>query len=243
MNQHNKLFSIVGSVFGLLGLGMLFGSWLSFSGTQDFLKNSVSSVGTVIDLRVKSSYDHDGGSIYYPRVSFQTEKAEKIDFESNFGTNPPAYKVGQQVPVLYHPDNPDQAQIKSFWSLWFVSILLLGMGGIFTVVGLSLLLSLKLQKQQSSLLAKGQQLLTHFAGVQLNTAIAVNGNHPYQIISQWLNPVTNEVHVFYSEPIWFNPEEFIESQDILVYVDSSDFNNYYMDISFLPQMARSSSLV
>ncbi|MFB2897821.1 DUF3592 domain-containing protein [Aerosakkonemataceae cyanobacterium BLCC-F50] len=28
---------------------------------------------------------------------------------------PPSFKVGQRVPILYNPNNPQQAQISTFW--------------------------------------------------------------------------------------------------------------------------------
>jgi hypothetical protein len=45
------------------------------------------------------------------------------------------------------------------------------------------------------------------------------------------------VHVFESDEIGFNPEDFIKSETIAVYVDPADMERYVMDTSFLPKLA------
>lgn len=230
-----------GSLFGVVGLGMLLGSWMAFTSTQKFLENSELSEGTVISNELHYSHDEEGNreKYYYPIVEFQTQEGENVKFEADFGSYPPMYQVGEQISIIYNPQNPTDAQINSFWTLWFVSILLLGMGGVFASIGFGILLSLyKAKKKLSNLLANGQKILTQFFGVQLNYSISVNNRHPYQIISQWFDPVNQEVHIFCSENIWFNPEDFIPSQDIPVYVDPQNPKTYYMDISFLPKMVK-----
>ena len=66
---------------------------------------------------------------------------------------------------------------------------------------------------------------------------AVNGRNPYRIATHWHDPAGDEVHVFESERIWFNPRDYIPSAGIDVYVDSFDMAKYHMDISFLPRLA------
>ncbi len=48
---------------------------------------------------------------------------------------------------------------------------------------------------------------------------------------------SDEIHVFESERIWFNPRDYIPSGGIDVYVDPFDLAKYHMDISFLPRLA------
>ena len=62
------------------------------------------------------------------------------------------------------------------------------------------------------------------------------GRHPYKIVSQWHDPGTDEVHVFESEPIWFDPRAYLPEM-VFVYVDPEDPKVYHMDTSFLPRRA------
>jgi hypothetical protein len=236
MIKNNKIFAIFVLSFGLPGLGLLLGSFFAFNSTQNFLEKSVTATGTVIDLRLEYSED---SNVYYPLVKFQTENGKEIKFKSSFGTNPPAYQVGEEVSIIYLPDNPNKAQINSFWSLWFLSILLLGMGTVFTAIGFGFLWWIIFpKKNQAWLLNNGQKLNTKLVRVQKNTAAIVNGQYPYKIISQWVDPKNNTVHVFESENIWYNPEEFINSENIQtipVYVEPKNHQRYYMDISLLSE--------
>lgn len=139
MNLNNKTFTIFILAFGLPGLGFLIGGVFAFTSTQNFLDQSVSANGTVIDLGLRYS---GNSRVYYPIIKFTDESGQEIEFRSSFGSNPPAYQVGEKVSILYIPDNPDQARISSFISLWFLTLLFLGMGTIFTGIGLIFLYSL-----------------------------------------------------------------------------------------------------
>ena len=71
-----------------------------------------------------------------------------------------------------------------------------------------------------------------------NGSITVNGRHPLRIVSQWYDPATHQVHLFYSRNLWFDPSEFVDMNVITVYVDPSNLSNYYMDTSFLPKVEK-----
>ena len=136
----DKTVTIIVTVFSLVGIGLLVGSGLSFNITRNFIEKSVSTNGVVIELKKEiSSNQKSRGYIYYPVVKFEPGQGEIIKFESNTGTNPPSYKIGQTVPVLYESNNPNSAQINSSFDLWFLPIFLLVMGGIFGGVGFSIL--------------------------------------------------------------------------------------------------------
>ncbi|MHC0443730.1 DUF3592 domain-containing protein, partial [Flavobacterium sp. 3-210] len=68
----------------------------------------------------------------------------------------------------------------------------------------------------------GRSIITKFDNVNINYNYKVNGRSPYVIYSQWLNPATNEMHLFQSEDIWYNPTDFILSEEIKVLIDPSN---------------------
>jgi hypothetical protein len=47
-----------------------------------------------------------GSYSYHAIVRYRTEKNIRIDFKDNVGSNPPSYRPGDRVTVLYLPDNP-----------------------------------------------------------------------------------------------------------------------------------------
>ena len=72
--------------------------------------------GEVVRLKSESS-DH-GGYSYYPVVRFRTEHNTRVEFKDSVGSNPPSYRVGDKVAVLYLPDNPSQEAIIDRGLFW-----------------------------------------------------------------------------------------------------------------------------
>ncbi len=56
------------------------------------------------------------------------------------GSNPPRFQVGQVVSVRYDPKDPRKARLSGRLGLWFVPMLLSGVGLIFAAVGIALAL-------------------------------------------------------------------------------------------------------
>jgi hypothetical protein len=88
-------------------------------------------------LILRSSTDNKGrsSSVYYPVVKFTPNNGEATTFESNSGSKPPAFRKGQQVEVLYDPQQPDSAMINSWLELWFLPGMFTGMGSLFVLIG------------------------------------------------------------------------------------------------------------
>jgi hypothetical protein len=85
--------------------------------------------GEVVRLKGESSSSDHGGYSYYPIVRFRTEKSTRIEFKDSVGSNPPSYRVGDKVTVLYLADNPSQEAIIDrgvFWNWAIPAILFVG---------------------------------------------------------------------------------------------------------------------
>lgn len=109
------------ALFNLLVVGMvaltLFFSWNSYTLTTQGEKTS----GHVVALSEHS--DDEGCCTYAPVVEF-TVGGFPVRFEGNNSSDPPAYRVGQEVEVLYLPNNPSKAGINSFSELWMTAVIL-----------------------------------------------------------------------------------------------------------------------
>ena len=78
-----------------------------------FTGAAVGATGEVVDL--KRSQSGNGVASYRPVVVFRDASGVERRFEGAVGANPPDYRKGEQVAVLYDPAAPDQAVINS-WS-------------------------------------------------------------------------------------------------------------------------------
>lgn len=225
---------IIKYVFSIIGLALLIGAFYLYQNKQAFLKKAEVAQGTVIELQSSRS---DNSTTYRPVVEFTTKTGKKVEFTSSVSSNPPSYNQGETVEVLYDPVNPYKADINGFTSLYLAPLILGILGIIFFLIGFfTILFSYRKQKTTKYLLENGKRISTKFENVQLNSSFAVNGRNPFQIYSQWLDTNTNELYIFKSDNIWFDPTDFIKTEEIKVMIDPSNPKEYLMDISFLPKV-------
>lgn len=128
MQMGNRPEKIVCTVFFLIGLGLMVGAWFMYDHQKNFLSAASFTQGRVTDLARNSDSD---GDTFAPVVAFTTPQGTEVEFTSSVSSNPPSFAVGEIVEVAYHADNPLNAQINTFWSLWLGVIILGGMGVFF----------------------------------------------------------------------------------------------------------------
>lgn len=69
-------------------------------------------------VRLKSEPGAGGHASYYPVVRYRTEKNTQVTFKDAFGSNPPSYRAGDKVTVLYLADDPLNEAIIDRGMLW-----------------------------------------------------------------------------------------------------------------------------
>ncbi len=230
-----KTLNIIKYAFTIIGAGMLIGTLFIYLNTNKFLATCVLSEGTVIDLVSSRS---DDSYTYSPIVQFEDQYGNQVLFHSSNGSNPPSYSVGETVEVLFDPESPDDAKINGFFSLWG-GVLILGILGtvFFAVGGAIIYFGVKRSNLVKYLKQNGTKVISDFQSVVVNTSMSVNGRHPYQIVSQWQDPVTTKLHIFTSDNIWFDPINFIKTEKINVLIDRRSPQKYMVDLSFLPELS------
>lgn len=228
-----KIINKIAIVFLLIGLGMLCGGGYWAIQTKGFLEKAVLGEGIVVELVQSQSSD---STTYAPIVHFTTEDGRKIEFVSSCSSNPPAYSIGQKVSVRYDRTHPEKAKIDGFFSLWGGPLILLILGMGFSLFGVGFFAFQRIQAQRIAHLRQyGIPIQTKFISVEQGTT-AINNRYSIRIVSQWQNPNTNEIHLFKSEDLWFDPTEYIPEKGMTVYIELNNPRKYYMDISFLPKM-------
>lgn len=112
--------------------------------TKNFLDKAVEAKGVIIDFVEEKTYE---GVVYRFIIQFVDERTgEEITIVTKAGIQPRTYAyqhspefLGQEIDILYDPENPHNAMINSFLDIWLGPILVIGLGGIFSSVGLTLL--------------------------------------------------------------------------------------------------------
>ncbi len=227
-------------LFTLIGAGTLAGSIFLFSDTREFLGEAVKGEGEVIELVAKRSTDSNNHTsyTYAPRVRFRSGGGHEFEFTASISSNPPSYSVGEIVPLLYQPGDPQKARIDSFFSLWG-GALITGVVGLFffAIGGGMVLYGWRKARKRQWLMTEGTPVQAQIQGVERNTSYKVNGRSPWYIAAQWQHPTSGKVHIFESDNIWFDPEPYLGGVTVTVYIDRNDPGTYHMDTTFLPQRA------
>lgn len=128
---------IVTVLFFVLGAGLLAGAGFLWRNKATFAAQAIRADGVVVDLnyqhRSNSSRKGKRGS-FHPEVEFKTADGKVVRFTGSAGANPPAYKRGDHVAVIYHANAPENARLDSFLDNWLGVLILGGVGLVFAVV-------------------------------------------------------------------------------------------------------------
>ena len=120
---------------GLAFLGLVLGMLVLTTGAAFYLARSgwIASAERV-EGRV---IDQDPRRLgFSPIIEYWPARAnEPVRFSPSWSTNPPAYEVGDIVPVLFQPATPAEAVIDQHLGLWWPTYTLLGIGALFFVFG------------------------------------------------------------------------------------------------------------
>lgn len=134
-----ELYLVLG-VNGLASFIMLAIGIISYIRTKKFLASAIETRGIVIDTIYKGSGD-SGGSMYSPKIKFSDSMGREHEFTENWSSNRPDFKIGDEVIVLFNPDNPKKARRGGKkWKFYFIAWLLGGMGLLFSGILLILII-------------------------------------------------------------------------------------------------------
>jgi hypothetical protein len=123
-SQPNLFPKIILGIFLAVAVLMFVIAALSAISAVRTLSREKSAPGHVVDLVARR--DQNGNEFYYPVVEFYLPDESLKLVQIPEGSWPPAYEKGQSVTVLYDPEHPLNARIKSASSagvMWIVPII------------------------------------------------------------------------------------------------------------------------
>lgn len=223
-------------LFPAIGLLMLAIAAALMAARMKFEAEASRTVGTVVELAVSSGSDGSGDTLC-PVVDYRVPSGEPIRFVSSTCTRPARYRVGQRVAVLYRADAPERPSLDGWADRWLGAAICGGIGGVFLLIGTCLVAPpLRRRGIATRLRVSGRPVDAKVSDVSHDTSLSVGGESPWRIHAQWQDPATRKVHVFRSEPVWFDPSQFV-GERVRVLVDPADPRRYWIDTGFLPARA------
>lgn len=92
--------------------------------TISFLDNAHEAVGIVVEIeRI-----YDDGVTFAPVFKFTDNEGLERTVQSSVSSNPASHDVGDEVQVLYDPEDSSKAKINNFFNIWGLAIILGGLG-------------------------------------------------------------------------------------------------------------------
>jgi hypothetical protein len=177
---------IFGGVFSSVGAGLLVAALVAIHSTLAFREDAIETPGSVVAI--------ESGK---PVVEFVDREGRSQRVVGSVSSKPPAYEVGERVTVRHPPGRPGEARIDGWLETWFLATLLGGMGTAFAALGGGFVLwEMRERRLRSWLSQFGTRVDAKYTGVMLDTAVRINGRHPWRLTAQWQDPVSGVVHGF-----------------------------------------------
>jgi hypothetical protein len=229
--RRGRFFAILGGIFGLIGLLMLGVGvvWATF--TMGFLASAERTEGTVVALNDRLSSGSQG-KVWYPTVEF-TVDGRVYSFDSSSASRPPAYDVGETVPVAYAPADPSDAQIVTFMSTYFGPTIFGGFGTVFTPIGAALFVKgRRILRRHSWLLTKGREAWARISHVGLESSVKINGRNPYVVYATWNDEQTGRTYTATSDILRHDPGPDLHGRThVRVLYDPADPDRNVVDLN------------
>ena len=99
--------------------------WGAYAAYTSWRLDQEGEITTGRVVRLEESSDSDGGCcVYSPVIEFEAN-GQTYSFESSNASYPPAYDVGEEVKVIYHPNDPNTAQINKWTERWLFPLIII----------------------------------------------------------------------------------------------------------------------
>lgn len=226
----------IGAAFLAVGLCLLAGCGYVAIEAARFSARAERAEGIVIALERAGQAD-SARSTARPVVRYVTREGTAATVTGRIGSAPPAFAVGEAVGVLYDPADPGRARLATFLEVWFVALVLGGLGTVFAAIGgVARAIAGHRRRIDAWLQRHGHPVRAQIADVYLDRVLRVNGRRPYRISARWHDPRTGRVHLLVSAPIWIDPQPYLAGRtELSALVDPARPARHRLDLSFLPQ--------
>lgn len=215
---------------GLSGLAIQMG--LS---TRAFLATATAVQGEVRALMPERG---NNGLLFKPVIAYTDHAGQARAYVSPVASNPPSFQEGEAVALWLAPPPSNEVRLNAFMNLWGGTVVCGLLGGTFALFGGTVMaVGWWRSRRANRLQSEGRQVLARIQAVELDQTFSMNGRHPYRIVCQWQDPRTQALHLFESEPIWFDPSPFLKDEAMPVWINPDQPREHHMDLAGLPRMA------
>lgn len=126
---------------GTIGLVLLIIAGVWGWNTHSFTLGAQAATGKIQGYEERESTTRRNGVtrkkvVNYPVFTFQDAQGAEHRVTASAGQSKSAYTIGDEVPILYVPGNPQEARINNFSQMWMGPVSIGIIGGVFLGIGL-----------------------------------------------------------------------------------------------------------
>jgi len=204
--QIGIIFFLVGVIFIAIGGG----------GLENQLRTRKSSQSTMATITAMHSN--------WTEVEY---KVEGKTYTANMNYTSSAHYIGDTITVYFKPEQPE----KVFLNIPVFYLMFLIPGLILMIISIVLLMHYtRRTKRKKYLLENGQCIYAEIIGLENNYHLKRNNFYAKTLVCQYQAP-DGTIHIFESDPVWFNFSNNMKSDVAAVYVEYGNFDQYYVDLS------------
>lgn len=226
MKKKTKMGYSTPCIFMLVGILLLAGGIFWFKYSLDFRKTAVQIYGEITKIESYRDSDDEVHHTVYVTYEYNGKVYEDVRINSYSSS----MAKGKSISLYCDPNDPWRVQASS--TLYLGSVILTGMGLLFSVVGVIVFISMTAgAARQKKLREKGKSIYATVEQITCNTKLSKNGAHPYVIYCTYRDRYTDVTYRFKSETLWYNPSaQFPVGSTIEVKVDEKDYSRHYVKV-------------
>lgn len=114
------------------GLIILLISFLCLGNSVGFLNKGIKTTAKVVEILVNEDSD---GDTYRPVFEFTDIRQQVIRYQYYVSSSPAAWDLGDEVNLIYNPNNPEEVKICTYYGLYGIAVTLMAIAMPFLVIG------------------------------------------------------------------------------------------------------------
>ena len=208
---------IFGTVFFIIGISI-------FVNERNFISRGEEVEAEISDINAFGSSGRNHHNVY---VTFEYEGKEYSNVYLN--TYLPGMHEGDSIEIICDPDDPSKITTKGSSILFLV--VFSGIGGVFLIVGISILVChFHNQGNIKYLLKNGMKISGVITEMSRDMKFEINGVHPFRIYCEYTDPTKNLRYRFKSKLLSFDPNDSYHIGDSIdIYVNPNDWRKNYVN--------------
>ena len=192
---------------------------------KHFMETAQETIAVISDVR-KERVRRNGKYRTDYDIYVQYE-VDGVTYNQELNGSSSSMRVGSTIVVYYDPENPRDVRSSNNSGMQGFAI---AFSLVFVVLGafIGIVPAVKFGKLKK-LKETGQQITAVITEVVVDKTVRINKRHPYKMICEAVDPLTNEKYIYSSESFVGNID-YLWNQQVTVYYDPYDKDRYYVDI-------------